>query len=119
VKKIALAVAVPALAALSLAACQSSSGSGTNVTPSASQAAAVAAGEAQGCLQQGSFLTHSGRVKIKTCVENLVPAANRPNAAFCAGGAVLKHHTHAARENALAACLVKYGQSAAASPGSS
>ena len=116
-KKIALAAAAAA-AALSLAACGSKAPSG-NVTPSASAAASIALGEAQGCLQQGSFTTHSGRVKIRTCVENLVPAKNRPDAAACAIGAVLKHHTHAARENALAACLTKWGAVATASPSAS
>jgi len=117
VKKIALAAAAAA-AALSLAACGSKTAD-QNVTSSASAAASVALGEAQGCLQQGSFTTHSGRVKIRTCVENLVPAKNRPDAAACAIGAVLKHHTHAARENALAACLTKWGAVATASPSAS
>ena len=109
-------LAAPALAVLALAGCRSSGH--TSVTPSASAAASIALGEALGCLQHGSFLTHSGRVQIKNCVENLVPKANRPAAAFCAGHAVL-HHGHAARENALAACLTKYGATGSASPSAS
>ena len=116
-KKIVLAAATAA-AALSLAACGSKAAS-QNVTPSASAAARIALGEAQGCLQQGSFTTHGGRVKIKTCVENLVPAKNRPDAAACAAGAVLGHHAHSARENALAACLTRWGAVATASPSAS
>ena len=92
-----------------LAACKSSGASNTpTLSPSASAAAKVALGEAQGCLQRGSFLTHHGRVLVKNCVENLVPPANRGNAGLCAIHAVL-HHGNAARENALAACLTKYG----------
>ena len=116
-KKIALAAAAAA-AALSLAACGSKTAD-QNVTSSASAAASVALGEAQGCLQQGSFTTHDGRVKIKMCVENLVPAKNRPNAAACAVEGVLTHHTHASRENALAGCLTKWGAVATASPSTS
>lgn len=112
------ALTTVAAGVLALAACGSSGAHG-NVTPSASAAASIALGEAQGCLQQGSFLTHSGRVKIKVCVENLVPAKDRPNAAACAIKGVLRHHSHSARENALATCLTKYGAVATASPSAS
>lgn len=119
-KKLALAVAAPALAALTLmTACGPSSGNAAPLTPKASAEASIAVGEAQGCMQQGSFLSHDGRTKIKLCVENLVPKANRPNAAFCAGEAVLKSHSHAARENALANCLTKYGAVATPRPSAS
>jgi hypothetical protein len=95
-------------AIIGLTGCTGASGA-HQLTPSASAAASAVLGEAQGCLQSGSFLTHSGRVKIKLCVGNLVPAANRTAAIVCTVEALATHHTHNSRENAVAACLRKNG----------